>query len=48
MPLPTLSVITPSRNSATFLEDALLSVARQQGPQVEHIVMDCVSTDNTH
>ncbi|MGB7555514.1 MAG: glycosyltransferase family 2 protein [Candidatus Korobacteraceae bacterium] len=47
MPLPTLSVITPSRNSATFLEDALLSVARQQGPQVEHIVMDCVSTDNT-
>ena len=47
MPLPTLSVITPSRNSAEFLEDALLSVARQQGPRVEHIVMDCASTDNT-
>jgi glycosyltransferase involved in cell wall biosynthesis len=44
---PTLSVITPSFNSAEFLEDALLSVVRQQGPCVEHIVMDCASTDNT-
>jgi glycosyltransferase involved in cell wall biosynthesis len=47
MNLPTLSVITPSYNSAEFLEDALLSVARQQGPCVEHIIMDCASTDNT-
>jgi len=47
MPIPTLSVITPSYNSAEFLEDALLSVARQQGPRVEHIVMDCASTDKT-
>ncbi|MGA3055102.1 MAG: glycosyltransferase family 2 protein [Candidatus Korobacteraceae bacterium] len=47
MPIPTLSVITPSYNSAEFLEDALLSVARQQGPRVEHIVIDCASTDNT-
>jgi glycosyltransferase involved in cell wall biosynthesis len=47
MQIPTLSVITPSRNSAEFLEDALLSVVRQQGPRVEHIVMDCASTDNT-
>ena len=47
MQLPTLSVITPSYNSAEFLEDALLSVARQQGPCVEHIIMDCASTDNT-
>jgi glycosyltransferase involved in cell wall biosynthesis len=47
MKLPTLSVITPSYNSAEFLEDALLSVVGQQGPCVEHIVMDCASTDNT-
>ena len=47
MSIPTLSVITPSHNSAEFLEDALLSVARQQGPRVEHIVTDCASTDNT-
>ncbi len=47
MPLPSLSVITPSRNSAEFLEDALLSVARQQVARVEHIVTDCTSTDNT-
>jgi len=44
---PTLSVITPSFNSAEFLEDALLSVVRQRGPCLEHIVMDCASTDNT-
>jgi glycosyltransferase involved in cell wall biosynthesis len=47
MSLPTLSVITPSFNSAEFLEDALLSVGRQPGPRVEHIVMDCASTDDT-
>jgi len=47
MNVPSLSVITPSFNSAEFLEDALLSVVRQQGPCVEHIVMDCASTDNT-
>jgi glycosyltransferase involved in cell wall biosynthesis len=47
MQIPSLSVITPSRNSAEFLEDALLSVVRQQGPRVEHIVMDGGSTDNT-
>ncbi len=47
MELPTLSVITPSYNSAEFLEDALLSVARQQWPCVEHLVIDCASTDNT-
>jgi glycosyltransferase involved in cell wall biosynthesis len=47
MKLPALSVITPSRNSAEFLEDALLSVVCQQGPRVEHIVVDGASTDNT-
>jgi glycosyltransferase involved in cell wall biosynthesis len=47
MDLPTLSVTTPSFNSAEFLEDALLSVARQQRPCIEHVVVDCVSTDNT-
>jgi len=47
MKLPSLSVITPSYNSAEFIEDALFSVARQQGVAVEHIVVDGASRDNT-
>ena len=44
---PRLSVITPSLNSEEFIEDAILSVSRQQGVAVEHIVIDGASTDNT-
>ena len=47
MTLPSLSVITPSYNSAAFLEDAIFSVSRQEGVSVEHIVMDGASTDRT-
>ncbi len=45
--LPTLSVITPSFNSGDFIEDAILSVSRQQGVSAEHIVIDSASVDNT-
>ena len=45
--LPTLSVITPSFNSGDFIEDAILSVSRQQGVPAEHIVIDSASVDNT-
>lgn len=47
MELPTISVITPSRNSGAYLEDALLSVAEQQGVLAEHLVQDSLSKDNT-
>ena len=47
MQYPTLSVITPSLNSGAFLEDAIISVARQQNVVVEHIVQDSLSRDNT-
>jgi len=47
MPAPTLSVITPSLNCGEFLEDAILSVSRQDGVSVEHIVQDSLSSDNT-
>ena len=47
MNLPSLSVITPSHNSAQFLEDAILSVWGQHGVEVEHIVVDGASTDGT-
>jgi glycosyltransferase involved in cell wall biosynthesis len=44
---PSISVITPSLNSGEFIEDAILSVAQQQGVRVEHIVQDSLSMDNT-
>ena len=47
MIFPSLSVITPSYNSAEFIEDALLSVSRQQRVSAEHIVIDGASTDGT-
>ncbi len=47
MPLPKLSVITPSFNSGEFIEDAILSVSLQQRVAVEHIVVDGASTDDT-
>lgn len=45
--LPSLSVITPAYNAAEFLDDALLSVARQKEVRAEHIVVDGGSTDRT-
>jgi glycosyltransferase involved in cell wall biosynthesis len=45
--LPSLSVITPAYNSAEFIEDALLSVERQQNIGAEHIVIDGASNDAT-
>jgi len=47
MQMPMISVITPSRNSGAFLEDAILSVAQQEGVRAEHIVQDSLSSDNT-
>jgi len=47
MNVPSLSVITPSYNCGEFIEDAILSVSRQDGVPVEHIVIDGASTDNT-
>lgn len=42
-----ISVITVCYNSAQTLEKALLSVAEQEWPAVEHIVIDGASTDST-
>jgi glycosyltransferase involved in cell wall biosynthesis len=47
MELPNISVVTPSLNSGEYIEDAILSVAQQQGVRVEHIVQDSLSRDNT-
>lgn len=44
---PTISVITVCYNSAATLERALQSVAEQDWPKVEHIVIDGASPDGT-
>lgn len=46
-PLPSMTIITPCRNGEAYVTQALESVARQHYPQLEHIVLDACSTDNT-
>lgn len=47
MPLPTISIISPSYNQALFLPHCLGSVRAQSHPALEHIVIDPGSTDGS-
>lgn len=44
---PRISIITPSYQQGSFIEETLLSVKGQDYRNVEHIVIDNLSTDNT-
>ena len=45
--LPSITIVTPCFNAVEFIERALDSVAAQDYPHIEHVVVDAGSTDGT-
>jgi glycosyltransferase involved in cell wall biosynthesis len=44
---PTVSVVTPSFNQGPYIPSTIRSVVTQDYPDIEYLVMDAASTDNT-
>lgn len=44
---PRIRLVTPCLNPGPWLEETILSVARQHYPAIEHVVVDAGSTDGT-
>ncbi|GAB4422660.1 MAG: hypothetical protein OHK0039_38810 [Bacteroidia bacterium] len=47
MKTPKISIVTPSFNQGPYIEDAIRSVLDQGYPNIEHIIIDNCSTDQT-